>query len=105
LALDPNSVSGFTLNSGILRYHNRIWFGNDSELQLKLIAEFHASAWGGHSGVPVTYAQLNQYFAWKGMKTAVKLFVQPCAICQQSKHDHGKSPRLLQPLSVPDSAW
>lgn len=39
------------------------------------------------------------------MKTAVKLFVQSCTICQQSKYDRAKSPGLLQPLPVPDSAW
>ena len=33
LALDPNSVPGFTLNSGILCYRNRIWLGHDTELQ------------------------------------------------------------------------
>lgn len=95
LALDPNSVAGFTINSGILRYRNRIWIGHDTELQQKLIAEFHASAWGGHSGVPITYARLYQYFSWRGMKTDVKLFVQFCLICQQFKHDRSKSPGLL----------
>lgn len=105
LALDLDSVVDFSLHFGILHYRNRIWIGHDTDLQQKLIAEFHASAWGGHSSVPVTYARLCQYFAWKGMKTDVKLFVQSCLVCQQSKHDQGKSPGLLQPLPVPDSAW
>jgi hypothetical protein len=39
------------------------------------------------------------------MKTAVKQFVQSCSICQQSKYDRSKSPGLLQPLPVPNSAW
>lgn len=39
------------------------------------------------------------------MKTAVKEFVQSCSICQQSKYECSKSPGLLQPLPVPDSAW
>jgi hypothetical protein len=39
------------------------------------------------------------------MKTSVKEFVQSCITCQQSKHDRSKSPGLLQPLPVPDSAW
>jgi hypothetical protein len=105
LALDPALIPGFTFNSGILRYRNRIWLGHDTDLQRKLISEFHASAWGGHSGVLVTYARLYQYFAWKGIKTAVKLFVQSCPICQHSKYDRSKSPGLLQPLPVPDLAW
>ena len=70
-----------------------------------LIESFHSSAWGGHSGVPVTYMRLKQCFAWAGMKTAVKNFVQSCLVCQQAKVDRSKSPGLLQPIPVPDSAW
>jgi hypothetical protein len=105
LALDPQSIPNFTLKAAILRYRNRIWVGNDTALQQRLISEFHSSAWGGHSGVPVTHMRLKQCFAWKGMKSAVKAFVQSCSICQQSKYDRTKSPGLLQPLPVPDSAW
>jgi hypothetical protein len=39
------------------------------------------------------------------MKTAVKDFVQACIVCQQSKHDRSKSPGLLQPLPVLETAW
>ena len=60
---------------------------------------------GGHSGVPVSYMRLKQCFAGKGMKTAVKEFVQSCSICQQSKYERSKSPGLLQLLPVPESAW
>lgn len=49
--------------------------------------------------------RLKQCFAWRGMKAAVKDFVQSCAICQQAKYDRSRSPGLLQPLPVPDSAW
>jgi len=55
--------------------------------------------------VPVTCARLKQCFAWRGMKTAVREFVQACVTCQQSKYDRAKLPGLLQPLPVPDSAW
>lgn len=46
LAIDPSAVPHFTLQSGLLRYRNRIWVGNDLVLQRRLIAEFHSSAWG-----------------------------------------------------------
>lgn len=73
LAVDPSSVPQYSLNSGLLRYRNRIWVGADSSLQRRLIEAFHSSAWGGHSGVPVTYMRLKQCFAWSGMKTANSL--------------------------------
>jgi len=105
LALDPVAVPNFTLQSGVLRYRSRIWVGHDVSLQQRLLSEFHASAWGGHSGAPVTFRRLKRCFAWKGMKTAVQQFVQACSVCQQSKPDRSKLPGLLQPLPVPDTAW
>jgi transposase InsO family protein len=105
LTLKSDAVPHFSLHSGVLRYRNRIWVGPDSTMQNRIMSEFHNSAWGGHSGFPVTFAKLKRYFAWKGMKATVKQFVQSCAICQQSKPDRSKTPGLLQPLPIPDSAW
>jgi hypothetical protein len=82
LSVDPTALSQYSLKSGVLRYRNRIWVGADKQLQQRLIAEFHSSAWGGHSGVPVTYMCLKQCFAWTGMKAAVRAFVQSCIVCQ-----------------------
>lgn len=82
LAIDPQAIPHYTLQSGLLHYHNRIWIGADPALQHRLITEFHSSAWGGHSGSPVTYMKLKQCFAWKGMKTTIKEFVLACSVCQ-----------------------
>lgn len=67
LALDSAAVPNFTMQSGLLRYRSHIWIGADISLQQHLISEFHASAWGGHSGVPVTYMRLKQCFASEGI--------------------------------------
>jgi hypothetical protein len=79
--------------------------GPASELQTKLITECHASAIGGHSGIPVTYRKIKQLFAWKGMKLAVHDFVQRCLIYQQAKPDKTRCLGLLQPLEIPEGAW
>jgi hypothetical protein len=70
-----------------------------------LIAAFHDSAWGGHSGILVTHMKLKQCFAWRGMKSAIHNYIRACTVCQQSKPDRTKQPGLLQPLPVPFSAW
>lgn len=105
LSIDPNAVPHFTLNGGVLRYNNRIWIGNNTSLQLKLLVACHSSALGGHSGIPVSYQRMKQLFAWRGMKSAVQRYVQTCAICQQAKADRSKYPGKLQPLAVPSEAW
>lgn len=60
---------------------------------------------GGHSGFPVTYSKIKKLFAWQGMKSQVKDFVQQCQTCLQAKPDRSKYPGLLQPLPVPDGSW
>ena len=32
-------------------------------------------------------------------------FVHQCELCQQAKHEHCKSPGMLQPLHVPAGPW
>jgi hypothetical protein len=105
LVVDPSVVPHFTWQQGILRYKNRVWVGSAPILQQKLIVAFHNSALGVHSGVPVTYRKLKQFFSWKGMKMVVHDYVQSCVICQQAKPDRAKSPGLLQPLPIPKEAW
>lgn len=105
LSLSPDAVPNYTLSGGILRFYNRIWIGNDKALQTQLISAMHSSAVGGHSGIPVTYSRLKQYFYWPSMKSSVQQFVHACTVCQQAKPDRARYPGLLQPLPVPDSAW
>jgi hypothetical protein len=75
LTVTDSTESQYSWRNGLLRYKNRIWVGSSPELQGKLIATFHESAVGGHSGFPVTYQRLKQHFAWKGMKAAVNNYV------------------------------
>lgn len=60
---------------------------------------------GGHSGFQVTYCRLRKLFAWLGMKSAARDFVDSCTMCKQAKAEHVKYPGLLQPLPIPDHAW
>jgi hypothetical protein len=105
LALKPDAKPGYTLQSGIIKYKGRIWIGQNSTMQNALLAAFHASPIGGHSGFPVTYSKLKKLFAWPGMKQQTKQFVQTCQICLQAKPDRAKYPGLLQPLPVPEGSW
>jgi hypothetical protein len=92
LSLQQDAVPGYTLMGGLLRFKDRIYVGNSESQRLKLLAAMHSSALGGHSGIPVTYARLKQYFYWLGMLTAVTAFVQGCSDCQQAKPDRARYP-------------
>lgn len=104
LAVQSPNVQGFSLDQGLIKYINKVWIAHNSALQTKLIAAFHASAIGGHSGVKATYHRLKQLFHWKGMKRDVDSFVKQCLVCQQAKHELSHSAGLLQPLPIPKCA-
>jgi hypothetical protein len=81
LAVDGTSCSPYTLHQGMLRYKDRLWIGYDSALKSKLLAVFHDSPVGGHSGFSVTYSRMKKLLAWKGMKANIKDYVQACMVC------------------------
>jgi len=105
LSLNPNAQPPYTLVSGVIRYMNRIWLGNNQQLQLRVIAALHDSALGGHSGFPVTHSRIKKLIAWKGMKSAIKSYVASCSVCLPAKPDRVKYLGLLSPLPVPTELW
>eukprot|EP00267_Zea_mays_P054154 XP_020407373.1 uncharacterized protein LOC103652751 [Zea mays] len=80
LAVDPAAVPNFTLHDGLLRYKERIWVGEDTHLQHRIVEALHSSPLGGHSGIPVTYSRVKKLFAWTKLKPFVQKFVQECQV-------------------------
>lgn len=72
--VNPNE-KGFNLHQGLIRKHNLIWIAQNTALQTKLIAAFHSSGIGGHSGIQATYQKLQKHFYWKGMKKDVDNYI------------------------------
>lgn len=105
LAVHSPDEDGYELDKGLIKYKGRVWIAANSALQTKLIAAFHSSAIGGHSGGKATYYRLKQLFSWKGLQRDVEYFVKHCAVCQQSKHELTHPAGLLQPLPIPQGAW
>ncbi|PVH33838.1 hypothetical protein PAHAL_8G076400 [Panicum hallii] len=100
LAITSPDNSGYYLNKGVIRQGSKIWVGHNSALRTKLIAAFHDSALGGHSGVQGTYQRVKRMFVWEGLKQDVDSFVKQCGVCQQAKHERSKPAGLLQPLHL-----
>jgi transposase InsO family protein len=105
LSAKPNEPSQFSFQDGLIRFQKRIWVGNNPKLQQQLIAAFHSSPLGGHSGIPATTKRLRDLFAWPGLKHHVDQFVRSCPTYQQAKVERVKYPGLLQPLKTPETAW
>lgn len=98
-------AEGFTLQSGLLRYKNRIYVGQSTDIRQRLLQSFHNSTFGGHSGMKVTYHKLKKIFYWPKMKKDVDRQMTECPTCQIAKPEHIHVPGLLDPLQIPEMAW
>lgn len=105
LAVHTPDEQGYSLDQGLIKFQGRLWIGNNSALQTKLISALHSSAVGGHSGIRATYHRVSQLFHWSGMKQQVEDWIRQCQICQQAKHERTHPGGLLQPLPVPTRPW
>jgi hypothetical protein len=105
LCVTGSNTKGFTLTDGIIRYKGRIWLGDHKKAHDAILQALHSSGLGGHSGITATYNKIKALFAWNNMKKTVREYVSSCQVCSQAKPEHTKTPRLLQPLPVPDQAW
>ena len=76
LALYSPDENGFSLHQNIIKHRGKVWIGNNSALQTRLISTLHSSAIGGHLGTNATYYRLKNLFSWKGMKQDVESYVK-----------------------------
>jgi hypothetical protein len=75
LAISPDNQKGYSLQDGVIRYHGRVWVGNNTTAQQHILIALHDSGLGGHSGIAATYARVRHLFAWPGLKQRVTQFV------------------------------
>lgn len=104
LAVHSPNDQGYTLE-GLIKFRGKLWVAQNSALQTKIIAVFHSSPMGGHSGIQATYHRVKKLFHWKGLKMDVEDFVKQCTVCQQAKHSNTLPAGLLQPSPIPAGAW
>jgi hypothetical protein len=105
LSMSGHNDKGYSLEQGVIRFHGRIWVGNNVTAQQHIIQALHSSGIGGHSGVLATYQRIKRMFAWPHLKQTVAQYVSTCATCQQAKTEHTKLLGLLQPLPIPPFPW
>jgi hypothetical protein len=91
LAVNKDSVPGFSLVNGLLRYKNRIWVGCDIELQQQLLKAFTLHLLWDIQECLQHIRNWSSCLPGKWLKSVARSFVQSCRICQQAKPDRGKS--------------
>ena len=104
-SVDKSTGNAYSFKNGILRFHNKVVVGKSTNPRQQILATFHNSELGGHSGERATYQRIKLVFHWQGVKQDVITFVKNRPVCQLNKSEHTPYPGLLEPLPVPDFAW
>jgi hypothetical protein len=70
-----------------------------------LLAEFHSTPMGGHSGFLRTYRRIAANIYWIGMQKTIRDYIRACDTCQRHKYAATTPGGLLQPLPIPNAIW
>lgn len=105
LQADSTFVPHFSLRDGLLFFKGCLVLSKESTFIPMLLAEFHDTASGGHSGFTKTYKRLASSFSWKGMKGRILEYICHCDICRRHKYQAMSPAGLLQPIPIPEVAW
>ncbi|KAL5838392.1 hypothetical protein ACOSQ3_015561 [Xanthoceras sorbifolium] len=98
-------VERYTMKNGLIYYKTCVYVPNVPGLREEILAHFHESKEGGHSGWLRTYVKVKHFFYWEGLKVEVKKKVAECDTCQKVKYDSRRPIGLLQPLPIPGQIW
>lgn len=105
LELDANSHKGFAVFRDNLLYKGRLVVPANSPLIPDIIAQFHDTPVGGHSGEKKTYQRAVSEIFWVGMRNNIVEYVKRCEVCQQHKNLTTNPAGLLQPIALPLLTW
>ena len=83
---NPGRHGQYTLEHGRLHHKGRLVLSANYAWIPRLLAEYHTTSIGGHSGVFRTYRRVSQSLYWIGIKKMVTDFVAACLVCQKHKY-------------------
>ncbi|QRW22878.1 Transposon Tf2-7 polyprotein [Rhizoctonia solani] len=98
-------VKGWSLDNGLLYYHQCIYVPNEPEIRRLVLESRHDNPSTGHPGQWRTMKLLSCHYYWSGMKQSVAKYIQACDSCIRSKHSNQAKMGLLQPIDLPRKPW
>ncbi|KAF8747594.1 hypothetical protein RHS01_11324, partial [Rhizoctonia solani] len=98
-------VKGWSLDNGLLYYHQCIYVPNEPEIRRLVLESRHDNPSTGHPGQWRTMELLSRHYYWSGMKQSVAKYIQACDSCIRSKHSNQAKMGLLQPIDLPRKPW
>jgi hypothetical protein len=73
---------------GLLRFKNRLYIPDSTEIKLTILDEVHKKPYSGHLGYQKTITALRKLFYWPNMKGETIEYLARCQDWQQVKAEH-----------------
>jgi transposase InsO family protein len=83
----------------------RLFLPADSELQLRVLQQFHDEPTAGHRGYTKTLQGIRRFYDWAGIHAVVQQYCSECPQCQANKASNQKPAGQAQPLPIPERPW
>jgi len=98
-------VDYFLTAYGLVRFRDRIYVLDISELNKVILREFHVKPYSGHPGYQKSMTVVNKFYYWSKLKRDVVEFVARCFDCQCVEVECKHLGRLLKLTSIPKWKW
>jgi len=90
---------------GLVRFSDRIYMSDESELKKLILKEFHVNPSSGHLGYQKMLTVVNKFYYWLNTKKKVVEFVMICLEYYWVKAEFKHRGGLVQPIMIPKWKW
>jgi len=70
---------------GLVRFRDKIYVSDYSEIKKLILREFHVKPYSGHPGYQKTLTIVKKFYFWPNLKRDIAEFVARCLSCQHLK--------------------
>jgi len=85
---------------GLVRFRDRIYVSDDSELKKLILREFNVNPYSGNSWYQNMLMTVKKFYYWMNLKKEVAKFVARCLDCHKVKAECKHPGGLLQPILI-----
>ena len=89
----------------MVKFRDRIYVSDNSELKKVILREFNAKPYSGHPSYQNTLTPVNKFYYWLNLKRDVVELVARCFDSQPVKAKCKHPGGLLQPIVIPEWKW
>jgi len=92
-------------DTGFLRFDNRMYVPDNTNLRLRVLQYHHDHVLAGHLSQNKTLELIRRHYTWPNIRDDVQKFCKSCITCMRSKPQRHRPYGSLQQLPIPERPW